>query len=500
MDVTRVVPRAGFVVAVAMVLALATASAASAQSSEVDKDGTEHRIVYTDPASNTDDIYLGWEMGGDQDEHVIGVNGGDNPIDGGSGCGGGPPVFFCGTDMLSLAATLGGDNDVLDLRPASTEGHPLPSAIAGGSGDDIVYGGAAVDDVGGGTGNDKLVGLTAGDEFRGQDGTDTLDVTAPAAGFTITLDDVPDDGTGAGGSANIGSDVEVLLGGTGSDDFSGGVGAETLDGGGGDDILEGGAGADQLRGGPGADTILAQDRAVDVIGCGDGTDAVFADWNDTVAPGCETVTRAARDDDGDGSPSGVDCNDANPAVKPGGGDIPGNGLDEDCAGGDAVVDADGDGAGVAVDCDDRNAARFPGATEIPANGVDDDCDGRDGAFPEVAATVSSGWKVFARYTKLTSLKVKGAPAGAKVRVSCKGGKKKGCPFKKKTSTVDAKGKASLTKRFKGRKLKPGAVIEVRISAPSAIAKVLRIRIRDDKAPKRVTLCLPPGADKPSDCG
>ena len=325
-------------------------------------------------------------------------------------------------------------------------------------------------------------------------------MTALASGSTITLDGVPNDGPGTGGSANIGIDVEVLLGGAGLDDFTGGVGTETLDGGGGDDIIEGGAGADQLRGGPGGDTILAQDGFVDAIGCGDGTDAVFADWNDAVAPGCETITRAARDDDGDGSPAGVDCDDTNPNVKPGGGDIPGNGLDEDCAGGDAVVDADGDGAGAAVDCDDKSAARFPGATEIPENGVDENCDGRDGAFPMVAATVASGWKVFARYTKLTSLKVKGAPAGAKVRITCKGGKKKGCPFKKKTSTVNAKGKASLTKRFKGRKLKPGAVIEVRISAPSAIAKVLRITIRNKKAPKRVTLCLPPGATKPGGCG
>ena len=498
MDVTRVVPRAGFVVAAAMLLALATASAASAQST-VGKNAGGNGIVYTDPGSNVDAVYLGWQMGGDENEHVIGVSGGDNPVDGGSGCGGGPPVFFCGTNMQSLVATLGGDDDELDLRPASVAGHALPSTITGGSGDDVVYGGAAADELGGGTGNDTFVGLTDGDEFRGQTGTDTLDLTG-AGGSTITLNDIPDDGPGTGGSANVGSDVEVVLGGTGGDDFTGGIAAETLDGGGGDDVVEGGAGADELRGGPGADTILARDGFVDVVGCGDGTDVVFADWNDTVAPGCETINRSLRDDDGDGSPSGVDCDDANPNVKPGGGDIPGNGLDEDCAGGDAVVDADGDGAGAAVDCDDKNAARFPGATEVPANGVDENCDGRDGEFPTVAATVASGWKVFARYTKLTTLKVKGAPAGAKVRVSCKGGKKNGCPFKRRTSTANAKGKASLAKRFKGRKLEPGVVIEVRISVPSAIAKVLRIRIRDEKAPKRTTLCLPPGAKKPGGCG
>ena len=198
MDVTRVVPRAGFVVAAAMLLALATASAASAQST-VGKNAGGNGIVYTDPGSNVDAVYLGWQMGGDENEHVIGVSGGDNPVDGGSGCGGGPPVFFCGTNMQSLVATLGGDDDELDLRPASVAGHALPSTITGGSGDDVVYGGAAADELGGGTGNDTFVGLTDGDEFRGQTGTDTLDLTG-AGGSTITLNDIPDDGPGTGGS------------------------------------------------------------------------------------------------------------------------------------------------------------------------------------------------------------------------------------------------------------------------------------------------------------
>jgi hypothetical protein len=500
MDVTRVVPRAGFVVAAAMMLALATASAASAQST-VGKNAGGNGIVYTDPGSNVDDVFLEWahNPSTDTDEHAIGFTGGAAPISNGTGCSDAGALIFCGSTMQSLVATLGGEDDRLDLTQVPPA-NALPTTVTGGSGNDRVLGGALADDVGGGSGNDPLVGLTSGDRFRGQDGTDTLDLSGSASGFTVTLDDVPNDGPGTGGSANVGSDVEVVLGGTGNDDLTGGLAAQTLDGGGGDDVIEGGAGADVLRGGPGGDTILAQDDVVDVIGCGDGDDTVFADWNDTVAPGCETVTRSARDDDGDGSPAGVDCNDTNPDVRPGRGDIPGNGIDDDCAGGDAVVDADGDGAGAAVDCDDKNAARFPGATEVPENGVDEDCDGRDGEFPTVAATVASGWKVFAGYTKLTTLKVKGAPAGAKVRVSCKGGKKKGCPFKQRTSTANAKGKASLAKRFKGRKLKPGVVIEVRISVPSAIAKVLRIRIRDEKAPKRTTLCLPPGAKKPGGCG
>ncbi len=33
----------------------------------------------------------------------------------------------------------------------------------------------------------------------------------------------------------------------------------------------------------------------------------------------------------------MDCNDTNAAAKPGGFDVPGNGIDEDCIGGDAIV-------------------------------------------------------------------------------------------------------------------------------------------------------------------
>ena len=122
MDVTRVVPRAGFVVAVSMVLALATASAASAQST-VGKNAGGNGIVYTDPGSNVDRIELSWlnNTSTDTFEHAItSVAGGTPPVSAGTGCGGGPPSFFCGSTMASLVATLGGGDDALDLRPAST--------------------------------------------------------------------------------------------------------------------------------------------------------------------------------------------------------------------------------------------------------------------------------------------------------------------------------------------------------------------------------------------
>ena len=144
-----------------------------------------------------------------------------------------------------------------------------------------------------------------------------------------------------------------------------------------------------------------------------------------------------------------------------------------------MLDRDGDGAAAGVDCDDANPARRPGAVDIPANRIDEDCDGKDAKRATVAATFSMGWNVFADGTQITKLEVKGAPKSAKLQVRCKG---KGCPFARKAVKLK-NGAAKLTKRFKGKRLKPGAVIELRVTAAGAIGKVQRITIRPRKDPQ-----------------
>ena len=155
--------------------------------------------------------------------------------------------------------------------------------------------------------------------------------------------------------------------------------------------------------------------ATEIIGDGidqdcDGGDLCYLDNDDDGFHDNSTVGSADLDcsDPGEADaydPSG-DCDDDDGSVYPGATEIVGDGIDQDCDGGDlCYLDNDDDGyhdnstvgsadldcsdPGEAEatdpdgDCDDDDAAVNPGATEICDNGIDDDCDGLiDAADPD----------------------------------------------------------------------------------------------------------------------
>jgi hypothetical protein len=103
------------------------------------------------------------------------------------------------------------------------------------------------------------------------------------------------------------------------------------------------------------------------------------------------------------SPRTGDCNDSNNAVYPNQTETPNNGLDQDCDGfEDCYTDADGDSYGTSTvaesatlscvaagvssnqsDCNDANPAIKPGAVEVLNNGIDENCDGLESCYVDL---------------------------------------------------------------------------------------------------------------------
>jgi hypothetical protein len=202
------------------------------------------------------------------------------------------------------------------------------------------------------------------------------------------------------------------------------------------------------------------------------------------------------DVDDDGSTRPTDCDDRDPARRPGATDVPENGVDEDCSGADALkpapaedLDADDDGSNRPADCDDQNRARRPGATDVPGNGIDEDCSGADAAVPRLE------WRLgysLTRAGRVRTLTVR-APFGATIRLTCKG---KGCP---KARSIRGTGKTQRLDAFFKNPLANGGSIELRATLEGFVGRGGKVTFRKGRSPKKSEFCLQPGSSRPSSC-
>jgi hypothetical protein len=115
----------------------------------------------------------------------------------------------------------------------------------------------------------------------------------------------------------------------------------------------------------------------------------------------------------------------------------------------------------------------------------------------VTSSPRAVFRVSGAETEFTTLNIRGVPADATLYITCIGG---GCPFKSQTATSTlAQAEMSLTGMFGRARFRPGTIIEVRITAPNSIGKILRWTVQRSKPPKLTSLCLQPGSTKPTSC-
>jgi hypothetical protein len=105
------------------------------------------------------------------------------------------------------------------------------------------------------------------------------------------------------------------------------------------------------------------------------------------------------------------------------------------------------------------------------------------------ARASASWRRTARGAVLRSLRVRGLPAGATVRVRCAG---RGCGLRART--ISPAGPVLDVARALGRRvtLRPGSRLEVAMAAPAHDTRVETWAARRGAAPRRSTACVPLG--------
>lgn len=116
-------------------------------------------------------------------------------------------------------------------------------------------------------------------------------------------------------------------------------------------------------------------------------------------------------------------------------------------------------------------------------------------FPSLSSDATMQYKFFRKYTLVSHLFATKVPAGATITVTCKG---KGCKKKSAVKHVAKKSKKlDLVKLLKHAHLGRKARLTVQITQPGFNGVVVRFTIKIAAAASKSSLCLVPGATKPT---
>ncbi|MCW2393507.1 beta strand repeat-containing protein [Sphingobium sp. B11D3A] len=133
-------------------------------------------------------------------------------------------------------------------------GDGMANSLDGGAGNDTISGAGGNDTLLGNDGDDLLVGGAGNDVINGGSGVDTVDYSYATSAQSINLSTTTAQTISSGDVDTI-SNVENVIGGSGSDTITGSSGDNILDGGDGDDRLKGGTGNDTIIGGTGTNDV-----------------------------------------------------------------------------------------------------------------------------------------------------------------------------------------------------------------------------------------------------
>jgi hypothetical protein len=496
------------VLTVALLAVLALAPAAAHADATAVRDGTVVAVTGTD---------VGEAVTALKDGATLALTG---DVAAGPGCAVSGSEVTCGDGVTRVRIDLGGGDDSVAARrlfvicfpvcPPPRTPLDVPLEFDGGPGDDTVIGGDGDDELSGGPGRDTFrltpFGAADGaDVVSGGDGIDEADYSLASPRVVVTLDDASGDGVD-GENDNVRADVEDVTGSGGDDVIAGDADANQLAGGAGSDDLTGGGGFDALYGDDGVDLLRARDGNPERVDCGADNDFAVVDTFDRVS-GCDSLDVSAAlqtDLDHDGFAVPADCDDGDPAVRPGVADAPDNGLDENCDGADATIaDRDRDGIRAPTDCDDLNAAIRPGVTEVFGNQVDENCDGGADPLQTIESTVQSAFRASRRSTRVRRLRVTQVRAGTTVRVECPGSAKRRACRRAETIVRVARDtrRLDLRKRLGLHRNRPraGRRIVLWLQRPDSLARRVTFRFRSRRTPSISERCAPPGVTRLSRC-